>query len=277
MKRFASLYLFAMVCIWPVVAFAADADADVGKVVVQHPVVSILAVLLPILQRVLREDVTGLPSLPTAWRLLVLAGFSLLSAVIDQLQHNWNVTAAIVAALVTAGPAFFVEVLHMIFGKRAAALIKADNAAKVAGALVLLVACALPVQGCNPSVARVVVPAADLITADAAQVSNIISAIDAAIHVFFALKPNPELEAKVLRAESDARLALDGVQSVASGAKDLAEVQSTPAFDKFEKAYNDFTAVVRDAGIIAGTKSVAPGSHPQLAGYPEPRLLKRAK
>lgn len=262
MKRFASLYLFALVCIWPIAAFAADADADVGKVIVSHPVVSVLAVFFPIVIRVLREDVTGLPSPTAGVRLLILAGLSLISAGIDQLQHNWNIVAAITAALVTAGPAFFVEVMNMIFGKRATALIKADNAAKAAAVLIFALGMpSLLVQGCTAQQAQAIAPIIDQIVADAQDAASVIDAIDVAARFLFVAKPNPEAEAKFLRYEADARTALDALRESAKGAKNLGEEQSAPAFASFQKAFDDFESLAKEIGVVpvtaSSTKSLA--------------------
>lgn len=238
-------------------------------------IITIIGIFLGGFMRAFSEDLPRIRNFSKPVRSLITLGAAILMGGEENLLAGKSVGISLAMAFLVSGPSFALLLFEVLFGKKD----DGQSGGGAAAAAVFLLAFLLPFSqtSCTGAMAQAVVPTFDVITADVAQVSNIISAIDAAIHVFFALKPDASLEAKVLRAESDLRLALDAVDAASGGAKDLAQVQSTPAFDKFQKAYDDFTALVREAGIIQTAKTASLGSKPQFVGISEPRLLKRVK
>lgn len=114
-----SLPLVLAILFVPIVAFAGD--ADVAQVVTGHPWIAVIGGILPILIRQMREDAGG-PNVPAKYRLLIIVALSSVEGIVELVQNGATFQAAALATGVTAIPALFVEVLHLIYGQSAKTL-----------------------------------------------------------------------------------------------------------------------------------------------------------
>lgn len=274
--KFRTALLTIAFCLLPLSAWAADADTDVGKVVTLHPMIAIIGTLLPILVRVMREDVNT-PAWATwaaPYRLLLIAFFGAVSAVIDQLAHGFNVSAAVTAVAVTAAPALFVEILHLVFGPKAGGGGSVTTVVKTTTKtipplaappystklLAGVLACGMLVGGCGanlPSILNEV--ATDM--SDAAQVLDVVRSV---VNIFFLSHPNPDTQTKVEQAMAKASLALNAALRATKGVQSLSEKDKDAAFADFRSAYDDLTKLLTEMGIsdkagkLASPKGGAP-------------------
>lgn len=132
-----------------------------------------------------------------------------------------------------------------------------NNVTKRVGYVATVIALAMPAMGC-PQMLPVITEIATAI-ADAGQWIDIISA---AARIFFALRPNAELEQKVNAKIGQARLALNAALRTTHGAKALGQSDVDAAFADFRAAYKELIELTQSAGIVAkdGTVSVNMGT-----------------
>lgn len=294
--------------LFPGFAWAGDATADVTAIPVQHPILAIMIPVVATVTRLLQGDVTWFPSWLARYRLILLAGLSLLTGFVDKVTTGSDYTSALVAAMATGAPALVVELFHL-FGKGGGGSGGADgNASGPKGPTaptdvitlrdhevesmraprlprvfpctpiaVAIVACTLAISGCKGGIPTNVGPLLTEVVTDAQDAITVVDAIKTVVDIFFLASPNPEAQAKVLAAIGDVHLGLDVAIRATKGAQDLTAGQREDAWQKFNLAFEDLGKLLKELGIVDGGGKVAARRGAAREALPEPLVYARAR
>jgi hypothetical protein len=92
--------------------------------------------------------------------------------------------------------------------------------------------------------------ALNVVEAALAEAPMLIEAARAAAMIFFAVHPDPMLQAQLERRIADASLAADSAANALAGANDISAGDSAKAFAEWNKSYDELLAALRDAHIL---------------------------
>jgi hypothetical protein len=106
---------------------------------------------------------------------------------------------------------------------------------------------------------------------DAARILDIVRS---SVNQYFAVTPNPAVQAKIEAAIGNTSLALDTLLRVGRGAKALDSKDSIAAFAQFRAAYEDLEALLKSAGVVGPDGKMGVGAGQRMA-FPRPLALMR--
>ena len=159
-----------------------------------------------------------------------------------------DVGHAMLAQLLLSVPSILKFLLELNQSARIAR-VAARAAMKIAPVALLLLAVGSAGTGC--AFLKSVVPVLDDVIVAVEDGSMVLDAIEAAVSIFFAAKPDAATQAKIEQAVTDARLALDVALRAARGAAELTAEQADAAFADFRKLYDSLVALLTQAGIAS--------------------------
>lgn len=121
--------------------------------------------------------------------------------------------------------------------------------------LMLVAALAVTLPGC--AAWQKVQPVLNDVQATITDASAIIDAVQSVVDVFFALKPNAELEVKVKKAIGDVSLGLSVAARALRGVENASQEQLDAAWRDFRGSYAELLVILRDVGIVSSDGKMA--------------------
>lgn len=214
-------------------------------------------------------------TIPASWRAVLVTVLGIVAGCVDSVMNGVAWKTAVSTALAASGPALVVLLLKAIGGNDAggngsstvgkplpplvapgsrppppysAAFAWTQFPGSLVVASVLCVAMAFgAAAGCKggfPQFLEDVMQGTEDVTA-------IISALEAALPVFFAQHPNLALEQEIDQKLQDVALSADTVLRVARGAKDVSDADLGKAQADFTAAWNELEALLKSVGVSA--------------------------
>ena len=97
--------------------------------------------------------------------------------------------------------------------------------------------------------------------------------IETTVNIYFAHKPDPELQRQIGLALSNARSAISIALKTAKGAEELSEDDLAGAFRDFRAAYRALMALLEDSGFLGPDGTFGGDGKPSVAGVGVPMAM----
>lgn len=103
----------------------------------------------------------------------------------------------------------------------------------------------------------------------------ILTGLEQFYQAYFAAKPNPDLQTKVVKADVEARAALDAALRVVTAAQELDQQKIDEAFADFRTAYIDLVGILGPLGVRRAAPSARMGASDTGFLVPDPLVINK--